>query len=169
MRSVVSGLLLASVLLLSACSGPGDSAPPAKPAAFSIPLETNASGVLEARSAQVPLGSGEKTYTAQVAMTPTWWVTGDGFKIVWFAGKSQTKRFFQISGETPAGAPDSEVLKSPEEAVRQVKVSFDGAPPVLVKPEATRAVFVPPTGARTVTSLEILFGSSDRPVAYVWR
>lgn len=169
MRSIVSGLLLASVLLLSACSGSGDPAPPAEPAAFSIPLETNANGVLEARSAQVPFGSGEKTYTVQVAMTPTWWVTGDGFKIVWFAGRSQTKRFFQISGETPAGVPDSEVLKSPEEAVRQVKVSFDGAPPVLVRPEATRAVFVPPAGARAVTSVEILFGPSDRPVAYVWR
>lgn len=166
MRISISGLLLASVLLISACSGPQE---PAAPAVFSIPLEANSNGVLEARSAPVLVGSGEKTYTAQVALTPSWWVTGDGVKIVWFAGKSQAKRFFQISNESPGESARPDILKAPEEAVREVKVSFDGAPPMSVRPEATRAVFQPPPGAKAVTSVEIAFGPASSPVTYTWK
>lgn len=166
MRISISGLLLASVLLISACSGPPE---PAAPAVFSIPLEANSNGVLEARSARVPVGTWEKTYVAEVALTPSWWVTGDGFKIVWFAGKSQTKRFFQISNESPGESARPDILKAPEEAVREVKVSFDGAPPISLRPEATRAVFQPPPGAKAVTSVEIAFGPASSPVTYTWK
>jgi hypothetical protein len=102
-------------------------------------------------------------------MTPSWWVTGDGFKVVWFAGKSQTKRYFQISGESPGESARPELLKAPEEAVREVKVAFDGAPAVSVRPEATRAVFQPPPGAKAVTSVEIAFGPANSPVTYTWK
>jgi hypothetical protein len=169
MRNLASGLLLASVLLISACSGPETPAESEAPVAFSIPLKPNTNGVLEARSAQVLVGTGEKTYAAQVAMTPAWWVTGEGFKVVWFAGKSQTKRYFQITGGSPGDVTPPAVLRAPEEGVREVRVSFDGGPPVAVRPEATRAVFQPPEGAKAVTSIEIAFGPKDRPVPYIWR
>ena len=169
MRSIFGGLLLASVLLISACSDPQEAAAPATPAPFSISLEPNTNGVLEARSARVLVGTGVKTYAAQVAMTPSWWVTGDGFKIVWFAGKSQTKRYFQVTSESPGASARPELLKAPEEAVREVKVAFDGASPMSVRPEATRAVFQPPPGAKAVTSVEITFGPTSSPVTYTWR
>jgi hypothetical protein len=169
MRSIFSGLLLASVFLISACSAPQEAAAPTAPAPFSIPLETNTNGVLEARSARVLVGTGVKTYAAQVAMTPSWWVTEDGFKIVWFAGKSQTKRYFQISSESPGESARPELLKAPEEAVREVKVAFDGAAPMSVRPEATRAAFQPPPGARAVTSVEMTFGPASSPVTYTWK
>ena len=51
----------------------------------------------------------------------------------------------------------------------EVKVAFDGAAPVSVKPEATRAVFKPPPGAKAVTSVEIAFGPVDAPVTYSWK
>ena len=165
MRSLVSGLLLASIVLVSACSGPKAPEGPAAPVAFSIPLEPNTNGMMEPRSGRVAVGS----YSADVAMTPSWWVAGDGFKVVWFSGMSQTKRYFQLSGETPGEAARPKLLKSPEEAVREVKVSFDGAPPVSVRPEATRAIFKPPAGAKAVTSVEIAFGPADAPVTYAWK
>jgi hypothetical protein len=96
-------------------------------------------------------------------------VTGDGFKIVWFAGLSQTQRYFQISGEAPGEAARPKLLKSPEESVREVRVAFDGAPPIRVLPEATRAVFKPPAGAKAVTSVEITFGPVAAPVSYTWK
>jgi hypothetical protein len=96
-------------------------------------------------------------------------VTADGFKIVWFAGLSQTTRYFQISGEIPGEAARPKLLKSPEEAVLDVRVAFDGAPPVRVLPEATRAVFKPPVGAKAVTSVEITFGPVAAPVTYAWK
>lgn len=169
MRSIAGGLLLASVVLISACSGPKAPETPAAPAAFSIPLSPNTNGVLEARSARVTVGAGEKAYSADVAMTPSWWVAADGFKVVWFSGMSQTKRYFQFSGDTPGETARPKLLKSPEEAVREVKVAFDGAAPVSVRPDATRAVFAPPAGARTVTSVEITFGPADAPVTYSWK
>lgn len=169
MRSIVSGLLLASVFLLSACSGPKAPEGPAAPAALSIPLTLNAHGVLPARSNRIALGEGAGAYAGDVAMTPSWWVTGDGFKVVWFAGLSQTKRYFQISGESPGESARPKILKSPEESVREVRVSFDGAAPVSVKPEATRAVFKPPAGAKSVTSVEIDFGPAGAPVTYAWK
>lgn len=169
MRGILGGLLLASVLLMSACSDPQEAAGPTTPAPLSISLEPNTNGVLEARSARVLVGTGAKTYAAQVAMTPTWWVTGDGFKIVWFAGRSQTRRYFQITSESPGESARPELLKAPEGAVREVKVAFDGALPMSVRPEATRAVFQPPPGARAVTSVEITFGPANSPVTYTWR
>jgi len=169
MRSIVSGLLLASVVLVSACSGPEAPEGPAAPVVFSIPLAPNTNGVLEPRSGRISVGAGDKAYSADVAMTPSWWVAGDGFKIVWFSGMSQTKRYFQFSGETPGEAARPKLLKSPEEGVREVKVSFDGAAPVSFKPEATRAVFKPPAGAKAVTSVEIAFGPADAPVTYSWK
>lgn len=169
MRSLISGLLLASVVLISACSGPKAPETPAAPAAFSIPLEMNTNGVLEPRSARITLGKGAQAYSADLAMTPSWWVASDGFKIVWFSGMSQTKRYFQFSGETPGEAARPKLLKAPEEAVREVRVSFDGGPPVAVRPEATRAVFKPPAGAKAVTSVEIAFGPAEAPVLYAWK
>ena len=169
MRSIVSGLLLASVVLLSACSGPKAPEGPATPAAFSVPLTANAHGVLPPQSARIVVGQGAGAYSADVALTPSWWVTGDGFKVVWFAGMSQTKRYFQISGETPGDSARPKILKSPEEAVREVRVSFDGAPAAAVRPDATRAVFKPPAGARAVTSIEIDFGPAGAPVTYAWK
>ena len=169
MRSLVNGLLLASIVLLTACSGPKSPEAPAAPIVFSIPLEPNTNGVLEPRSGRITVGTGPKAYSADVGLSPSWWVTGDGFKIVWFAGLSQTKRYFQISGETPGEAARPKLLKSPEEAVQEVQVAFDGAPPVRVLPDATRAVFKPPAGAKAVTSVEITFGPVDAPVAYRWK
>jgi hypothetical protein len=169
MRSVVSGLLLASVVLLSACSGSKAPEAPAAPIVFSIPLEPNTNGVLEPRSGRITVGADAKAYSADVALSPSWWVTADGFKIVWFAGLSQTTRYFQISGEIPGEAARPKLLKSPEEAVLDVRVAFDGAPPVRVLPEATRAVFKPPVGAKAVTSVEITFGPVAAPVTYAWK
>ena len=169
MRSVVGGLLLASVVLLSACSGSKAPEAPAVPIVFSIPLEPNTNGVLEPRSGRITVGTDANTYSADVALSPSWWVTADGFKIVWFAGLSQTTRYFQISGEIPGEAARPKLLKSPEEAVLDVRVAFDGAPPVRVLPEATRAVFKPPAGAKAVTSVEITFGPVAAPVAYTWK
>ena len=169
MRSVVGGLLLASVVLLSACSGSKAPEAPAVPIVFSIPLEPNTNGVLEPRSGRITVGTDANAYSADVALSPSWWVTADGFKIVWFAGLSQTKRYFQISGEIPGEAARPKLLKSPEEAVLDVRVAFDGAPPVRVLPEATRAVFKPPAGAKAVTSVEITFGPVAAPVAYTWK
>ena len=169
MRSVVGGLLLASVVLLSACSGSKAPEAPAAPIVFSIPLEPNTNGVLEPRSGRITVGTDAKAYSADVALSPSWWVTADGFKIVWFAGQSQTTRYFQISGEIPGEAARPKLLKSPEEAVLDVRVAFDGAPPVRVLPEATRAVFKPPAGAKAVTSVEITFGPVAAPVTYAWK
>ena len=169
MRSVVGGLLLASVVLLSACSGSKAPEAPAVPIVFSIPLEPNTNGVLEPRSGRITVGTDANAYSADVALSPSWWVTADGFKIVWFAGLSQTTRYFQISGEIPGEAARPKLLKSPEEAVLDVRVAFDGAPPVRVLPEATRAVFKPPVGAKAVTSVEITFGPVAAPVAYTWK
>ena len=169
MRSLVGGLLLASVVLLSACSGPKAPEAPAAPIVFSIPLKLNTNGVLEPRSGRITLGTGPKAYSADVALTPSWWVASDGFKIVWFTGMSQTKRYFQITGETPGEAARPKLLKAPEEAVREVRVAFDGGAPVLVRPEATRAVFKAPAGAKAVTSVEIAFGPADAPVTYTWK
>ena len=169
MRSVVGGLLLASVVLLSACSGSKAPEAPAVPIVFSIPLEPNTNGVLEPRSGRITVGTDANAYSADVALSPSWWVTADGFKIVWFAGLSQTTRYFQISGEIPGEAARPKLLKSPEEAVLDVRVAFDGAPPVRVLPEATRAVFKPPAGAKAVTSVEITFGPVAAPVTYAWK
>ena len=169
MRSVVGGLLLASVVLLSACSGSKVPEAPAAPIVFSIPLEPNTNGVLEPRSGRITVGTDANAYSADVALSPSWWVTADGFKIVWFAGLSQTTRYFQISGEIPGEAARPKLLKSPEEAVLDVRVAFDGAPPVRVLPEATRAVFKPPAGAKAVTSVEITFGPVAAPVTYAWK
>ena len=169
MRSVVGGLLLASVVLLSACSGSKAPEAPAAPIVFSIPLEPNTNGVLEPRSGRITVGTDANAYSADVALSPSWWVTADGFKIVWFAGLSQTTRYFQISGEIPGEAARPKLLKSPEEAVLDVRVAFDGAPPVRVLPEATRAVFKPPAGAKAVTSVEITFGPVAAPVTYAWK
>ncbi len=169
MRSVVGGLLLASVVLLSACSGSKAPEAPAAPIVFSIPLEPNTNGVLEPRSGRITVGTDANAYSADVALSPSYWVTADGFKIVWFAGLSQTTRYFQISGEIPGEAARPKLLKSPEEAVLDVRVAFDGAPPVRVLPEATRAVFKPPAGAKAVTSVEITFGPVAAPVTYAWK
>ena len=169
MRSLVNGLLLASIVLLTACSGSKSPQAPAAPIVFSIPLEPNTNGVLEPRSGRITVGTGPKAYSADVGLSPSWWVTGDGFKIVWFAGLSQTKRYFQISGEAPGEAARPKLLKSPEESVREVRVAFDGAPPIRVLPEATRAVFKLPAGAKAVTSVEITFGPVAAPVTYTWK
>ena len=117
MRSVVGGLLLASVVLLSACSGSKAPEAPAVPIVFSIPLEPNTNGVLEPRSGRITVGTDANAYSADVALSPSWWVTADGFKIVWFAGLSQTTRYFQISGEIPGEAARPKLLKSPKRLI----------------------------------------------------
>jgi len=75
---------------------------------------------------------------------------------------TKTKRFFVISkpdmsaGQRdgrPAGFP-----QAPEEGVRKVKVSFDGAALTSIHPTATKAEFPIPAGAKAVTEVQVTYG-----------
>lgn len=168
MRLGLGGLALASILVLSGCSNPGPAAPAAPPA-LSVPLAEGGHGVLPAQTAQIVVKGKKGDYSQTVAMTPNWWVGGGEFKIVWYAGMSQTKRFFQVSNEKGDPADKPEFLKNPEMGVRTVKVGFDGKDPMLVKPTTARAPFQIPAGAKAVTRVEVAFGPEDAPQSYIWK
>jgi hypothetical protein len=168
MRPSVGGLALAAILVLSGCSKPGPSAP-AGPVALAVPLAEGGHGVLAPQTAVIKVKGKTGDYAQTVTMTPNWWVGGGEFKVVWYAGQSQTKRFFTFAGETGDPADRPAFLKNPEEGVREVKVAFDGALPMSVHPTTARAPFKIPAGAKTVTHVEIDYGPADAPQSYTWK
>ncbi|OXE36431.1 MAG: hypothetical protein CGW95_07615 [Phenylobacterium zucineum] len=97
MRYVLGGFAIALSVLLSGCSKP--EAPVASgTVTLALPLDREGHGVLTAQTADLKDEGGG--HPATVAMTPNWWVGNGAFKIVWYAGLSQTKRFFVISPTT---------------------------------------------------------------------
>ena len=168
MRCVTSGLMLASVLVLSGLGGCAkqEAAAPAAPAGFSLSAAEGEDGVMPAQTATVQGGKG---YSAKMAVTPIWRVQGGVMNISWYAGLSQTKRFFNISEETgdPTGKPAW--LTNPEQGVRAVRVKFDGGAPVAVKPTTTRAQFPTPAGAKAVTEVEVDYGDPKAPQTLTWK
>jgi hypothetical protein len=154
--------------MLSACSKTEPAAPPG-PAALALPLAEGGHGVLPVQSAQVTVKGAKGDYSQTVAMTPNWWVGAGEFKVVWFAGDSQTKRFFVLTDAKGAPADQPSFLKHPEEGVREVRVSFDGGLPMLVRPTTARALFTIPAGAKAVTGVQIAYGSADAPQTYAWK
>jgi hypothetical protein len=179
MRRGVGGLALAAILSIttlsiSACSKPEEAAKAAAPAALSLALTRDTHGVLPAQTAHVEAqpvkaAKGAGPYAADVALTPTWWV-GDGeFKIVWYAGLSQTKRFFNMSNTKGDPKDEPDYLRNPEMGVRQVQVSFDGGPLQSVKPDTARAAFKTPAGAKAVTQVQVAFGAPDNPQVLTWK
>ena len=168
MRPSTGGLVLAAILMLSACSKSEPAAPPG-PVALAVPLAEGGHGVLPVQTAQVTVKGKKGDYSQTVSMTPNWWVGGGEFKIVWYAGMSQTKRFFTLGEPKGDPADRPEFLKNPEEGVREVKVSFDGAPPMSVRPTTARAVFKIPAGAKAVTGVQVVYGPEDAPQTYVWK
>lgn len=167
MRSGFSGLALASVLLLSsslAGCGKSEPAAPAGPPALSLSMAEGAHGILPAQSVEIKT----KGSVAKVAMTPNWRVGGQQLNIMWYAGASQTKRFFVVT-ETGTAADQPKFLANPETGVRNVRVSFDGGAPVALKPTTARAPFDVPAGAKAVTRVEIDYGPSEAPQTVVWK
>jgi hypothetical protein len=163
MRYRLGGLALAVSFLLSSCSQ-SEAPAPAGPAALALPVTEDGHGVLTAQSVTI-MGKGDAPVAA-VAMTPNWWVGSGTFKISWFAGQSQTKRFFVISNAT-ADAPA--FLKHPEEGVREVKVSFDGAALTSIRPTATKAEFPIPAGAKAVAQVQVTYGPEGDPETVTWK
>jgi hypothetical protein len=168
MRPSTGGLVLAAILMLSACSKPGPATPPAT-AALAVPLAEGGHGVLPAQTAQVTAKGKKGDYSETVTMTPNWWVGSGEFKVVWYAGQSQTKRFFTFADAKGDPADKPAFLKNPEEGVREVKVSFDGGLPMSVRPTTARAPFKIPDGAKAVTGVQIVYGSEDAPQTFVWK
>lgn len=168
MRLGFGGLALAAVLTTTACSKPPPTAPAAPPA-LSLPVTKDGHGVMSAQTAKIKVKGKKGDYTADVAITPSWWAAQGEFKIVWYAGLSQVKRFFNISGE--AGDPGDRPawLKDPETGVRRVQVSFDGGPLQAVKPDTARAPFKIPAGAKAVTEVKLDFGPADSPTTVDWK
>ncbi|WP_310539103.1 hypothetical protein [Phenylobacterium sp.] len=105
---------------------------------------------------------------ATVSMTPNWRVGGQQLNIMWYAGASQTKRFFVVT-EKGVAADQPAYLVNPELGVRMVRVSFDGGPPVSLKPTLARAPFDVPPGAKAVTRVEIDYGPADAAQTVVWK
>lgn len=169
MRLVTGGLLLASVLVLASCGKADDAAPAAEaaaPASFSIPVSEGEDGVLAGQTLSV---QGKNGYAAKVTLTPIWRVQGGVLNITWYAGLSQTKRFFQITEETgdPKGKPDW--LVQPDQGVREVRVSFDGGALVANKPTTVRSPFPVPAGAKTATRIELDYGDPKAPQTLTWK
>ncbi len=167
MRSGFRGLALASTLFLtSALAACGESKPaaPVVPAGLSLAMTEGANGVLPAQSVQLK----GKASVATVTMTPSWRVGGGQLNVLWYAGASQTKRFFQIVETGTVSAPPA-YLANPETGVRNVRVSFDGGAPVAIKPTTTRAPFDVPAGAKAITRVELDFGPADSPQTVVWK
>ena len=126
MRLVPGGFLLASVLGLASCAKKDEAAPTAAaaaPASFSIPVAEGEDGVLAGQTLSI---QGKNGYSAKMTLTPIWRVQGGVLNVTWYAGLSQTKRFFQITEETgdPKGKPAW--LAQPDQGVREGRVSFDG-------------------------------------------
>lgn len=168
MRPSTGGLVLAAILLLSACAKSEATAPPG-PAALSLPLAEGGHGVLPAQTATVTVKGKTGDYSQTVGMTPNWWVGGGEFKVVWYAGQSQTKRFFTFADEKGDPADRPTFFKNPEEGVREVKVAFDGALPMSVRPTTARALFKVPSGAKAVTGVQVVYGSAEAPQTYIWK
>lgn len=167
MRSGFSGLALASALLLGsslAACGKSEPAAPAAPAGLALSTAEGAHGVLPAQTTQIKTKGSDAT----VSMTPNWRVGGQQLNIIWFAGASQTKRFFVVT-EKGVAADQPAYLVNPELGVRMVRVSFDGGPPVNHKPTLARAPFDVPPGAKAVTRVEIDYGPADAPQTVVWK
>lgn len=167
MRSGFSGLALASVsvlcLSLAGC-GKSEPAAPAGPVALSLSTEEGAHGILPAQTTQIKTKGSDAT----VSLTPNWRVGGRQLQILWYAGASQTKRFFVVT-EKGAAADQPKYLANPELGVRMVRVSFDGGAPVTLKPTLARAPFDVPAGAKAVTRVEVDYGPSDAPQTVVWK
>ena len=170
MRFGLGGLALAVLLSTTACSK--STAPPAAPAAaaaLSLPVTKDGHGLMSAQTARIKVKGKKGDYTADVAITPSWWAAQGEFKIVWYAGLSQVKRFFNVSNETGDTGDRPTWLKDPETGVRQVQVSFDGGPLQSVKPDTARAPFKIPPGAKAVTEVKMDFGPADAPVTVDWK
>lgn len=169
MRLRLGGLVLAAVLTTTACSKAPAPPAAAAPAALSLPVTADGHGVMSAQVAKIKVKGKKGDYTADVSITPSWWSAQGEFKIVWYAGLSQVKRFFNITNE--AGDPGDRPawLKDPEGGVRQVQVSFDGGPLQAVKPDTARAPFKIPAGAKAVTEVKMDFGSADSPQTVDWK
>ena len=168
MRLGLGGLGLAVLLSTTACSKSAPP-PPAGPAALSLPVTKDGHGVMSPQTAKIKVTGKKGDYTADVAMTPSWWAAQGEFKIVWYAGLSQVKRFFNISNETGDRGDRPGWLKDPETGVRQVQVSFDGGPLQSVKPDTARAPFQIPPGAKAVTEVKVDFGPADSPSTVDWK
>jgi len=168
MRFGLGGLALASVLTTAACSKPAPPPPPAA-ATLSLPVTADGHGVMSAQTAKIKAKGAKGDYTADVAITPSWWAAQGEFKVVWYAGLSQAKRFFNISNEAGAAGDRPTWLKDPETGVRQVQVSFDGGPLQAVKPDTARAPFKIPAGAKAVTEVKMDFGPADAPQTLDWK
>lgn len=168
MRPSTGGLVLAAILMLSACSKSEPTAPPG-PAALVVPLAEGGHGVLPVQAAQVTVKGKKGDYSQTVNMTPNWWVGAGEFKVVWYAGMSQTKRFFTFADEKGDPADKPAFLKNPEEGVREVKVSFDGGLPMSVHPTTARALFKIPAGAKAVTGVQVVYGPEEAPQTYIWK
>lgn len=169
MRFSAGGAVLASVLAvaslgISSCSQK-DAAPEA-PAAFALSAAEHANGVLDPRTVDVTAKDG---YSAKVTMTPSWRVSGGELNITWYAGLSQTKRFFTVADEKGEAKDKPEWLTNPDQGVREVRVSFDGAPLVSNKPTTTRSPFTVPAGAKSITEVQIDFGDPDAPATATWK
>lgn len=173
MRFSIGGLTLASILTVSSLVNNGCSPAvpdaPAGPTALSIGFKEGDHGVLPAQSGMIAVKGKSGDYSQTVALTPEWWVGGGEFKLVWYAGISQTKRFFQFSDEMGDAAKRPAFLKAPEEGVRKVSVSFDGGPMVPIEPKTARALFKIPAGAKAVTGVEVEFGVEGSPETYRWK
>jgi hypothetical protein len=173
MRFSIGGLALASILVLSSfaitdCS-PAPVPEPAGPKALSIGFKEGDHGVLDAQTATISTKGKKGVYSQSVSLTPEWWVGNGEFKVVWYAGMSQTKRFFQFADERGDAGDRPPYLKAPEEGVRLVSVSFDGGPMVSIKPTTARALFKIPAGAKAVTGIEVSFGEESSPATYSWK
>lgn len=169
MRFRAGGLVFASVLAIaslgiSSCSQKEEA--PAAPEAFALSVAEHANGVLPAQTIKVATKDG---YSATVTLTPNWRVSGRQLDINWYAGLSQTKRFFTVADEAGEAKDKPEWLTNPDQGVRNVRVSFDGAPLVAFKPTTTRAIFPVPEGAKAITQVEVDFGTPDEPVTAVWK
>lgn len=170
MRFSAGGAVFASVLALSglgisSCSEPEPAAPEA-PAAFALATAEHANGVLPPQTVKVASKDG---YSANVTLTPSWRVSGGELFVSWYAGLSQTKRFFQIAEESGDAAKKPEWLTNPDQGVRAVRLAFDGGPLQDIKPSTTRASFKVPEGAKAITQVQIDFGEPDAPVTAVWK
>jgi hypothetical protein len=172
MRLGVGGLALAVILSVTACSkteAPKSAA--GAPASLSLAMVEDTHGVLPPQTVKIDLKADKKhgAYATDVAATPTWWVSGDEFKVVWYAGLSQTKRFFNMSNTTGDAKDQPDWLKNPETGVRNVKVAFDGGALQSVKPDTARASFKIPAGAKAVTEIQVAFGPEDAPQTLDWK
>jgi hypothetical protein len=170
MRFSAGGAVLASVLAAASlgiisCSEQTPAAPEAPPA-FGLSTAEHSNGVLPAQSVKVTSKDG---YGATVKMTPNWRISGGELNINWYAGLSQTKRFFTVADETGDAAKKPEWLTNPDQGVRKVRVSFDGGPLQETKPTTTRAPFKVPEGAKMVTEVQVDFGEPDAPVTATWK